>query len=365
MEATKIRRIGVLTSGGDAPGLNAVIRAVVKTAVGQYNWEVIGIQDGFEGLILPDHTRPLDFGSVRGILPQGGTILGTTNRANPFDYVTRDASGQEVRQDVSATILASIATLGLDAVIVIGGEGSMHIAQGFVELGAPVVGVPKTIDNDVNGTDVTFGFDTALDIATQAIDRLHTTAEAHHRVMLIEVMGRNVGWLALEAGLAGGADVIVLPELPFSAQRIDEKIEARDRAGRRFSIIVVAEGARPEGGELVYRVESSSPLARRLGGISFVLAEQLSEICDHEIRVTVLGHLQRGGSPTAFDRILGTRFGASAVELIARGGLGRMVALRGESIVDIPILDSIAQLKTVPLDGDLIRTARSMGINLG
>ena len=365
MTKARSKRIGVLTSGGDAPGLNAVIRAVVKVAIGQYGWEVVGILDGFEGLILPDHTKPLDFSSVRGILPQGGTILGTTNRANPFDYPLADGSGQEARQDVSAIILDRIASLGLDAVVAIGGDGSMHIAQRLLEQGAPLVGVPKTIDNDVNGTDVTFGFDTALDIATQAVDRLHTTAESHHRVMLVEVMGRNAGWLALSSGLAGGADVILLPEIPFSAERIDAKIEARDRAGSRFSIVVVAEGACPEGGDLVYNVQSTSTLAQRLGGVSFVVAEQLADICDHEIRVTVLGHLQRGGSPTAFDRILGTRFGAAAVDLIAHGGLGRMVALRGENIVDVPIAEAIAKLKTVPLDGDLIRTARSMGVSLG
>jgi phosphofructokinase-like protein len=365
MTNTTIRRIGVLTAGGDAPGLNAVIRAVVKTAIGQYGWEVIGILDGFEGLILPDHTKPLDFASVRGILPQGGTILGTTNRANPFDYPVTDSEGRETRQDVSTTILDRIGSLGLDAVVAIGGDGSMHIAQILLERGAPIVGVPKTIDNDVSGTDLTFGFDTALDIATEAIDRLHTTAESHHRVMLVEVMGRNAGWLALESGLAGGADVILLPEIPFNVNRIDAKIEARDQAGSRFSIIVVAEGAKAEGGQEVYQIDSTSPLARRLGGVSYEVAERLAAICDHEIRVTVLGHLQRGGSPTPFDRILGTRFGAAAVDLIARGGLGRMVALRGEAIVDIPIADAIAQLKTVPLDGDMIRTACSMGISLG
>lgn len=362
---TTIKRIGVLTAGGDAPGLNAVIRAVVKTAIGRYHWEVIGIRDGYEGLILPGKTRPLDFAAVRGILPLGGTILGTTNRTNPFDYVRTDAAGNPLHEDASAMILERIVELGLDAVVAIGGEGSMHIAHRLAQQGAPLVGVPKTIDNDVDGTDVTFGFDTALDTATQAIDRLHTTAESHHRVMLIEVMGRYTGWLALESGLAGGADVILLPEIPFSAERINDKIQARDAAGSRFSIIVVAEGARPENCDLVYRVEASSPMARRLGGISFVVAEQLAALCDNEIRVTVLGHLQRGGSPTSFDRILGTRFGAAAVDLIARGGLGRMVALRGESIVDIPIAEAIARLKTVPLDGDLIRTARSMGISLG
>jgi 6-phosphofructokinase len=242
MTKTKIQRIGVLTAGGDCPGLNAVIRAVVKTAIGHHGWEVIGIEDGFEGLILPGKTRELTFASVRGILPQGGTILGTTNRTNPFDYPVTDESGKVERRNVAPDIVERMASMGLDALVVIGGDGSLHIAQGLLELGGPVVGVPKTIDNDVSCTDLTFGFDTALDVATEAIDRLHTTAESHHRVMLVEVMGRNAGWLALEAGLAGGADAILLPEIPFDVVRVDEKIEARDRAGSKFSIIVVSEG---------------------------------------------------------------------------------------------------------------------------
>lgn len=360
-----IQRIGVLTAGGDCPGLNAVIRAVVKTATGHNGWEVIGIKDGFEGLIVPGKTLELTFASVRGILPQGGTILGTTNRTNPFDYPVADESGKAERRNVAPDIVQRIDSMGLDALVVIGGDGSLHIAQGLLELGAPVVGVPKTIDNDVSCTDLTFGFDTALDVATEAIDRLHTTAESHHRVMLVEVMGRNAGWLALEAGLAGGADAILLPEIPFDVVRVDDKIEARDRAGSKFSIIVVSEGARPEGGEQVYQAQRASMTAKRLGGVSYMVAEQLADICDHEIRVTVLGHVQRGGSPTSFDRILGTRFGAAAVELIARGGLGHMVALRGEEIVEVPIADAIARLKTVPLESDLIRTARSLGISLG
>jgi phosphofructokinase-like protein len=365
MTKTEIQRIGVLTAGGDCPGLNAVIRAVVKTAIGHYGWEVIGIEDGFEGLILPGKTRELTFASVRGILPQGGTILGTTNRTNPFDYPVADESGQVERRNVAPDIVQRMASMGLDALVVIGGDGSLHIAQGLLELDAPVVGVPKTIDNDVSCTDLTFGFDTALDVATEAIDRLHTTAESHHRVMLVEVMGRNAGWLALEAGLAGGADAILLPEIPFDVVRVDDKIEARDRAGSKFSIIVVSEGARPLGGEQVYQAQRASMQARRLGGVSHVVAEQLAGICDHEIRVTVLGHVQRGGSPTSFDRILGTRFGAAAVDLIARGGLGRMVALHGEEIAEVPIADAIARLKTVPLESDMIRAARSLGISLG
>jgi 6-phosphofructokinase 1 len=365
MNSKAIRRIGVLTGGGDCPGLNAVIRAVVKSAIGGYGWAVTGIEDGFEGLILPGKVREMSFASVRGILPQGGTILGTTNRVNPFDYPTVDEEGRAVCRSMAPDVLAHIEALGLDAVVVIGGDGSLHIAQELFEMGAPVVGVPKTIDNDVGSTDVTFGFDTALDVATEAIDRLHTTAESHHRVMLVEVMGRNAGWLALEAGLAGGADAILLPEIPFDVVRVDAKIEARDAAGSKFSIVVVAEGAKPEGGEQVYQEQRASLTAKRLGGVSHLVAEQLAAICDHEVRVTVLGHLQRGGSPTSFDRILGTRFGAAAVDLIARGGLGRMVALKGERIVDVPIAEAIAELKTVPLESDLIRTARVMGINLG
>jgi 6-phosphofructokinase 1 len=232
-------------------------------------------------------------------------------------------------------------------------------------MGVPLVGVPKTIDNDVGCTDVTFGFDTALDVATEAIDRLHTTAESHHRVMLVEVMGRNAGWLALQSGLAGGADVILLPEIPFDVQRIDAKVEERDRQGRMFSIVVVAEGARPEDGELVYQAQRASLTAQRLGGVSYVVAEQLAGVSDKEIRVTVLGHLQRGGSPTSFDRILATRFGVAAVELLDRGGMGRMVALQGDEIVDVPIEEAIAELKTVPLDSDLVRAARYTGISLG
>ncbi len=365
MTNERIQRIGVLTGGGDCPGLNAVIRAVVKTAIGEHGWDVVGIKDGFEGLILPGKTLPMDYTTVRGILPLGGTILGTTNRANPFDYPVTREDGTVERRDLSPRVLDRMNNLGLNALIAIGGDGSLHIAQELFEMGAPVVGVPKTIDNDVGGTDVTFGFDTALDVATEAIDRLHTTAESHHRVMLVEVMGRNAGWLALEAGLAGGADAILLPEIPYDVVCVDDKIEARDEAGRMFSIVVVAEGTHPAGGEQVFQEKRASLQAKRLGGVSYVVAEQLAEICDHEIRVTVLGHLQRGGSPTSFDRILGTRFGASAVELIARGGLGRMVALRGEEIADLPITEAIAELKTVPLDSDLIHTAEAMGICLG
>lgn len=361
----QIRRIGVLTGGGDCPGLNAVIRAVVKTAINDYGWQVIGIEDGFEGLILPGKTRGLQIGDVRGILPRGGTILGTTNRANPFAYVTRKKDGRVVTRDVSGEVIQRIRELRLDALVVIGGDGSLKISYEFYQKGVPIVGVPKTIDNDISCTDVTFGFDTALDTATQAIDKLHTTAESHHRIMIVEVMGRDAGWLALEAGLAGGADVILIPEKPFDLYKVDEKIEQRGREGRQFSIIVVAEGARPVDGEQVYQPSRDPTAPRRLGGIGQWVAGELSKMCDHEIRVTVLGHVQRGGSPSSFDRILGTRFGAAAARLVAEGRFGEMVSLRGERIEAVTIADAVSQLKTVPLDSDLICTALSLGICLG
>jgi phosphofructokinase-like protein len=361
----QIRRMGVLTGGGDCPGLNAVIRAVVKTAINDYGWEVIGIEDGFEGLILPGKTREMRISDVRGILPRGGTILGTTNRANPFAYVTRGQAGRIVTRDVSGDVIQRIRELYLDALIVIGGDGSLKIGYEFYQKGVPIIGIPKTIDNDLSCTDVTFGFDTALDTATQAIDKLHTTAESHHRVMIVEVMGRDAGWLALEAGLAGGADVIIIPEIPFDLHKVDEKVEQRGREGHHFSIIVVAEGARPVGGEQVYQPSKDPTAPRRLGGIGQWMAGELAEMCDHEIRVTVLGHVQRGGSPSSSDRILGTRFGAAAVRLVAAGRFGEMVSLHGEHVEAVTIADAVSQLKTVPLDGDLVRTARSLGICLG
>jgi len=364
MTGQDIRRIGVLTGGGDCPGLNAVIRAVVKTAINEFGWQVLGIEDGFEGLILPDKVRPLGLEDVRGLLPRGGTVLGTTNRANPFAYRTLE-NGQVVTRDVSGQVMERFRELELDALVVIGGDGSLSIAYEFYQLGMPVVGVPKTIDNDLQGTDITFGFDTALGVATDAIDRLHTTAESHHRVMIIETMGRDAGWLALRSGLAGGADVILIPEIPFDVRAVLRKIEERDKIGRKFSIVVVAEGARPQGGEQIYQ-PSRDPLApRRLGGIGQWLAQELSKICDHEIRVTVLGHLQRGGSPSPFDRILATRFGAAAVRLVAEGGFGRMVALRSTRIVSIPLAEAVHSLRLVDPEGELVRTAQGLGVCLG
>ncbi|MFL7810347.1 MAG: 6-phosphofructokinase [Anaerolineae bacterium] len=360
-----IQHIGVLTGGGDCPGLNAVIRAVVKCAIYEHGWQVTGIEDGFEGLILPGKTRPLGLSDVRGILPRGGTILGTTNRSNPFAYRIRREDGRVVSRDVSGEVMQRIADLGLDGLVVIGGDGSLRIALEFLQMGAPMVGVPKTIDNDVALTDVTFGFDTALDTATEAIDKLHTTAESHHRIMIVEVMGREAGWLALDAGLAGGADVILIPEIPFRLDAVLAKIAAREREGALFSIVVISEGARPLGGERMYQ-DSRDPLApKRLGGIGNWLGDEIACLTEREVRTTVLGHVQRGGSPSAFDRKLATWLGSEAAGLVAKRAWGQMVALHGDRIEAVPIADAVREIKTVPLDGHRVRTALAMGLCLG
>ena len=362
--ASPHKRIGVLTGGGDCPGLNAVIRSVVKTAILQYDWEVLGIEDGFEGLIQPGKIRPLTVADVRGILPRGGTILGTTNRANPFAYEVETEHGVEVF-DVSDDVIRRAQVLGLDALIVIGGDGSLRIAQELMEKGLRVVGVPKTIDNDIRATQVTFGFDTALNTAMEALDKLHTTAESHHRVIILELMGRDAGWIALEAGIAGGADVILIPEIPYQVEAIAEKIRSRNQRGAKFSIVVVAEGAYPEGEEAVYEEERDVGGAKRLGGIGESLAGDLKGCCQAEVRVTVLGYLQRGGTPSAFDRLLASRFGTMAVHLVAEGKLSQMVALQDAGIVGVPIQEAVETQKFVPLDSDIILTALSLDINLG
>jgi len=357
-------RIGVLTGGGDCPGLNAVIRAVVKTAINEYDWEVFGIEDGFEGLIQPGKVRQLTLEDVRGILPRGGTILGTTNRANPFEYPVETDEGTRFF-DVSGDVVRHAQVLGIEVLIVIGGDGSLRIANELMEKGLKVVGVPKTIDNDLGETLVTFGFDTALNTAMEALDKLHTTAESHHRVIILEVMGRDAGWIALEAGISGGADVILIPEIPYNLDVIAEKIHARNERGAKFSTIVVAEGSKPTGGQATYQLEQEIGGMQRLGGIGEVFARQLKECCEVEVRVTVLGHLQRGGSPSAFDRLLASRFGAMAVHLVAQGKLGHMVALQGERIVSVPIAQAVAKQKFVPLDSDLLLTAFGLDICLG
>ncbi len=358
-------RIGILTGGGDCPGLNAVIRAVVRTAVHKYGWEVLGILHAFQGLVTPLQTRPLTPANTRGILQTGGTILGTTSQFNPLRYVPPE--GADEPQDLSPQIAANVRELGLDGLIVVGGDGTLAVAHQLVKLGVPIVGVPKTIDNDIRGTDFPFGFHTAVVTATDALDKLHTTAESHHRVIVMEVMGRYVGWIALTAGIAGGADVILIPEIPYDIAKVCKKIQQRSESGNSFSIVVAAEGATPLGGErTVQRVEDRERgVFERLGGVGHKVGEQIGMCIWMEVRVTVLGHLQRGGSPTAFDRVLATRFGASAVDLIAAGGLGRMVTLRGTRIDSIPLEDAVSGLKTVPPDSDLIQTAEGLGISFG
>ncbi|MDI3340670.1 MAG: ATP-dependent 6-phosphofructokinase [Sphaerobacter sp.] len=359
------KRIGVLTGGGDAPGLNAVIRAVTKTAVLEYGWSVLGFQDGFEG-VIHDRWVELTLDSVRGILPRGGTMLGASNRCNPFAYA---APGDPEPRDYSATVLERLAQHGLDGLVVIGGDGTMTVAHRLHGLGVPLVGVPKTIDNDVRGTEVTFGFDTAVNTVTDAIDKLHTTAESHHRVMIVEVMGRTAGWIALHAGLAGGADVILIPELPFSLDQIRATIRRRQQLGRHFTIIVVAEGAAPAGGEAIYEQIGPLPYQRRYGGIGEWLRAQLAETIPQEVRCVVLGHLQRGGSPTARDRMLGSVMGAAAVDLIAAGTWGYMVGVssdlaghRPHAVIPVPLAEPSRGPRLVPVNHAVLRAAREMGI---
>lgn len=359
-----MKNVGVLTGGGDCPGLNAVIRAVVKSATVKYNYKVIGIEDGFDGLVLPNKTRDLTPWNIRGILPIGGTILGTTNRSNPFQYkVTKD--GKSEVQNISQEVMTTIQSMGLDALIVIGGDGTLKIAYELFKLGCPVVGVPKTIDNDILATDVTFGFHTAVQTATDALDRLHTTAESHHRVMVVEVMGRYVGWIALETGIGGGADVILIPEIHFDIEKVGRKIMDRRKSGGRSSIVVVSEGAKPIGGDVtvLHRGEAGGS-AERLGGIGDKVGKNLHSY-GMEVRVTVLGHLQRGGSPCAFDRILSTQFGVSAVDLIARKKFGEMVCLRGKKIESVPLGEVALGQKMVPTEEGLVKVAESIGISFG
>ena len=351
---TRKKRIGILTGGGDCPGLNAVIRAAVRTAIRDHEMEVFGIQLGFEGL-LTGSAIPLTSESIRGILPKGGTLLRTTNRGNPFAFPTADGRCE----DRSKEAIENIERLGLDGIIAIGGDGTLKIAQRLFDLGVPMVAVPKTIDNDLAATDYTFGFMTAVAVATDAVDRLHTTAESHDRVMILEVMGRNAGWIALYSGIAGGADIILVPEIPYRPEEIVRTIRDRQIEGAMFDIVVVAEGAKREGGEESYVDKSSG----RLGGIAYRVAEEIQKQIDLEIRVTVLGHIQRGGSPIAFDRILASRFGKAAADLVADGQVGQMVALRQDTIVSVAIRDAISNPKLVDPEGQMVQTARSLGIS--
>ena len=357
-------RIGVLSGGGDAPGLNAVIRAVVKTAIFKYGWEVTGIIDGFEGLLTPTKTRQLTSWNTRGILSIGGTILGTTNRGNPFEQKT-SVNGREIVEDMSPLVLDNIRELGLDALVVIGGDGALKIGHKFHKLGVPVIGVPKTIDNDLMATYVTFGFQTAVNTATEALDKLHTTAESHQRVIVLEVMGRYAGWIALEAGMAGSADVILIPEIPFSMDKVAAKLQERKKAGSKSSIVVVAEGAKAVGGEMAVREKAVDGYVLRFGGMGEIVANEITKRTSFETRVTVLGHLQRGGSPCASDRLLATRYGAAAVELIAQKKFGEMVSFQPPVITSVPLEKAISCLKLVEPEGELVKVAEGMGVNFG
>lgn len=356
-----MKRFGVMTGGGDAPGLNAVIRAVVKSAA-NCHCEVLGLEDSFDGLIEPNRCRMLAPDDVTGILRIGGTILGTTNRGNPFAYPVDTSGG---KRDYSARVIEMFHEMKLDGLVVIGGDGTLAIAHEFSKGGIPLVGVPKTIDNDIVETTNTFGFDTAVSFATDAIDRLHTTAEAHHRVMVVEVMGRYAGWIALYAGLAGGADVILIPEIPFSMEKVVDRIVTRDRFGARFSIVVVAEGAKPVDGKVSLIREAQGEYVERLGGMGALVAADIEKRCGKETRYVVLGHLQRGGAPTSFDRVLATRFGARAVELLLAEDFGKMVAFHPPDIVAVPLENVVGRTRNVPLDFDVVRAAKAMGISLG
>jgi len=360
----KYKNVGLLTGGGDCPGLNAVIRSVVKTGLG-YGMRMWGIKNGFGGLV-ENQISELKQCSISGILHRGGTILGTTNRDNPFSYPV--LRGDEVLyEDRSHQAIQNLAEKNIEALIIIGGDGSLHIADDFrVKHSLPVVTIPKTIDNDLPETERTFGFDTAVSIATEALDRLHTTAESHHRVMILEVMGRYAGWIALHAGIAGGADCILIPEIPFRIEGILNKIRDRKKQGKLFSIIVVAEGAFPVGGQMtVARVVEGSTEKIRLGGIGNKLVDIIEEEGKLETRCTVLGHLQRGGSPTAYDRVLATRYGVAAVNALANGDIGCMVALKHNNIVCVPIEKVVGDPYNIPLNNELIKVGRSIGVSFG
>lgn len=362
----KIRKIAINTGGGDAPGLNAVIRAAAISAV-RLGWEVWGIRQGYVGLIdMPPEKglMPLNPDTVRGITHLGGTILGTTNRGNPFEYPV-EKDGKTVAIDRSDEIISRFKEEGFDALIAIGGDGSLWIANRLSEKGLPVVGVPKTIDNDLAATVVTFGFDTAVTTATEAIDKLHSTAQAHRRVMVVELMGRYAGWIALNSGVSGSADVILIPEIPYDIEKVCDKVREREARDRHFTIVVAAEGAKPKGGEMSTRGKKEVGREVRLGGLAERIAHQIEERTGKESRSLVLGHLQRGGSPTTFDRLLSLRFGAAAVRTINEGKTGVMVALDPPAVKTVPLAKAVSKMKSVPLDCDTILTARSLGVCLG
>jgi phosphofructokinase-like protein len=357
------KRIGIVVGGGDCPGLNAVIRSVAKAAA-QRGWESIGILGGYDGLLPPGNFRPLEYHTLDGLLVRGGTILGTANRGQ-FTAKVGHGESRSLPSELLENVKRGMAELGLTALVAIGGDGSLSIAQQFHEHGIPVVGVPKTIDNDLEGTLWTFGFDSAVACATDAIDRLHTTAESHRRVMVLELMGRYAGWIAMFAGVAGGADVILIPEIPFNYDAVCRKIQDREKQGKTFTIVVVAEGAREQGGDFVTSTDAPENRESRLGGIGAAVAQEIEARTGKEARVCVLGHLQRGGSPTSFDRALCSIFGAQAVELVAAGDFGKMVAFQGSQVGSVNISDAVGKLKTVRPEGNFARTARALGISLG
>ncbi len=363
MPTAKVKRIGILTGGGDCPGLNAVIRGVTKPAQ-DYGMTVFGIMDGFEGLV-DGRARELKNDDVSGILARGGTILGSSNKGDPFHWPV-DRDGKIEIRDKSEAALKNYQAWNLDALIAIGGDGTMHICNKLSKMGMNVIGVPKTIDNDLEATDMTFGHDSAVYVVMWALDRLHTTASSHHRVIVVEVMGRYAGWIALNGGLSGGADIILIPEIPFSWDRIANKIKERELRGKKFSLVCVAEGAKAENGELITKgqdIKRHDP--NQLGGIGEVVGAKIEKITGRETRVTVLGHLQRGGSPTAYDRLLSTKFGAFAIDLASRKKFGRMVALKGNEIKNVLIADAIARQKLVKPDDQAVFAAKSVGISFG
>ncbi len=365
---TTISRIAISTGGGDAPGLNAVIRSATLAGINR-GWEVLGIRDGFNGLMLPEEYSDgglmrMTRQSVRGISHTGGTILGSTNRGNPTRYPMQQSDGSWTEVDRTDELLARFDEHGIDALITVGGDGSLTIGAHLHQHGLRVIGVPKTIDNDLDKTVATFGFDTAVQFAAECIDRLFTTATSHGRVIVVEVMGRDAGWIALHAGMAGGAHAILIPEIPYMLEPVAETILQRDRHGARFTIVVVAEGAKPVGGEATI-IGKTVGQAERLGGVGVKVADQLAELTGKEIRTVVLGHLLRGGSPTSADRLLGLRFGAAAVRALDEGQDGVMVAIRPPEVVYVPLSEATQNLKLVPLDGDTVRTARDLGINFG
>ena len=356
-------RIGILTGGGDCPGLNTVIRAVVKCAT-KRGWDTIGFLDGFEGLLDPLLYRPLDYKEMDALLFVGGTVLGTSNKGR-FAAKTGHGESNRIPRDILDQAKANIQKLGLRALVVVGGDGSLSSAQQLFEHGVPIVGVPKAIDNDLEATTLTFGFDSAVACATDALDRLRTTAQSHDRVMVLEVMGRYTGWIAVTAGISGGGDVILIPEIPFRYDNVCAKVAEREREGKHFTLVVVAEGAREHGKDYVTAASAEKNREARLGGLGAVVAAEIQKRSGKETRVCVLGHLQRGGAPTSFDRLLCTRFGAYAVQLIAEEKYGYMVALRPPDTAAVRLSEAVGRLRSVPPNGDIVQTARALGISFG